>query len=413
VEISEVIVPSVDGPPPEPGRSRRRTWVYRAFIGLGVLVVLGLIALAAAPFPYVSLSPGSATPTVPLITVNGAPTYPAQGQILYLTVSVDYRVTGIEVFHSWFDHDIQVNDKQKELGNQTPAQDRQASVVQMTQSKDTAVLLALSKLGEPVTVTGTGAVVSLVASGAPADGKLAVNDVVVALNGKPVTLSNELVDGIRALTPGTPAVLTLDKGGTKQDVTVTLGRKPEQATGDPNLDACKPVEGSSAPSTTPTVACVGIAAGTRSLDQHLPYDVSIDTNKVGGPSAGLAFTLSIMDLLTPSELTGGHKVAITGAIGGDGSVQPVGGVKQKTAAAIAAGAQYMIVPDGEQTAAIARAGHSLKVVPVKTLDDALAVLQCLGGNVTDVLAQAKAKAAARGVNVPDPPASSACPAGLP
>src|SRR5207249_3909047 len=113
-----------------------------------------------------------------------------------------------------------------------------------------------------------------------------------------------------------------------------------------------------------------------------PYTVSIDSGAVGGPSAGLAFTLELIDSLTPGELTGGRKVAVTGTIESDGTVGPVGGVMQKTAAVRSAGAKYFLVPPDEFDAAKAHAGHNLQVIKVETLEQALDALVSIGGDVT-------------------------------
>jgi PDZ domain-containing protein len=99
---------------------------------------------------------------------------------------------------------------------------------------------------------------------------------------------------------------------------------------------------------------------------------------VSGPSAGLAFTLAIIDQLTPGSLTGGKKVAVTGAINDDGTVGPVGGVKQKAITARRAGAELMLVPSFEYKDARLRAGN-MKVVAVDTVDDALRALERAGG----------------------------------
>jgi len=112
-------------------------------------------------------------------------------------------------------------------------------------------------------------------------------------------------------------------------------------------------------------------------------DVSIDTGDVGGPSAGLAFTLAIIDDLTPGDLTGGAKVAVTGTISGDGTVGPVGGTGQKAAAVRAKGYDVFLVPSADYEAARQHAGD-VDVIAVDTLDDALAALAALGGNVDDL-----------------------------
>ncbi|MBK5289815.1 MAG: hypothetical protein JJE46_15240, partial [Acidimicrobiia bacterium] len=122
----------------------------------------------------------------------------------------------------------------------------------------------------------------------------------------------------------------------------------------------------------------GIGAGTEDLKVTFPFRVAIDAGDVSGPSGGLAFALTIIDDLTPGNLTGGSRVAVTGEIDGAGRVGEVGGVPQKAVAARESGATLMIVPVEEVRDARSKAGD-MKVVGVRTLDDALRVLRRNGG----------------------------------
>jgi PDZ domain-containing protein len=116
----------------------------------------------------------------------------------------------------------------------------------------------------------------------------------------------------------------------------------------------------------------------------LPFELSIDTQSIGGPSAGLAFTLTLIDELTDGELTGGGDVAVTGTIQLDGSVGPIGGLRQKASAVSQAGVDVFIVPaaQGEKDIAAAReaVGDGVEIMPVATLDEALAALASIGGD---------------------------------
>ncbi|MGH9163958.1 MAG: S16 family serine protease, partial [Acidimicrobiales bacterium] len=122
------------------------------------------------------------------------------------------------------------------------------------------------------------------------------------------------------------------------------------------------------------------ALRTRERDFDLPFAVHIDSGAIGGPSAGLAFTLGLLDALTAGELTGGRRVAVTGTIELDGGVGDVGGVAQKTAAVRRAGAEYFLVPPAEFDEAVAHAGGQLQVRRVASLDEALDALAKLGGD---------------------------------
>jgi PDZ domain-containing protein len=134
----------------------------------------------------------------------------------------------------------------------------------------------------------------------------------------------------------------------------------------------------------PDRGVMGVRVMEAVLDYDFPIDVEIDTGDVGGPSAGLAFTLGIIDDLTPGELTGGTDVAVTGTISGDGTVGPVGGTGQKAAAVRDAGITLFLVPTADYAAAQARAGDDLEVVAVDNVEEALAALAERGGNVDEL-----------------------------
>jgi PDZ domain-containing protein len=190
---------------------------------------------------------------------------------------------------------------------------------------------------------------------------------------------------VQAREPGDPLRVTIVRDGTTQTVEVTAGRVvPAVAAGRAGASgAGGSPDGGSGPecvaaSVGTGAACLGIVVQTFTRFEF-PIDVNFDIARVGGPSAGLAFALAIIDDLTPGDLTGGERVAVTGAITGDGVVQVVGGVEQKAITAREDGVDLMLVPRSEVAAARRGAG-SLRVVGVDTIDDALSALQEAGGS---------------------------------
>jgi Lon-like protease len=346
---------------PRPRHSRR-------WIALGVVVALltaSIVTAALVKVPYYLLSPGSVRRTEELITVQGADIYPQDGSIGYTTVSVQHA-TALEWAVAHLDDSISFEPQKAIQGTQTPEQYQQANLQMMTDSKETASAVALERLGYDVTVTGTGAVIVALADNSPSTGVLAPNDTVVSVDDTPITSGADLVKAIGAHHPGDTVTLGVqpyadDGSRTTEKRTVTLAARPD--------DAAK--------------AYLGVSSLTRELHYDLPVQVTVDSGAVGGPSAGLDFTLGIMDVMTPGSITGGHKVATTGTIAADGTVGPVGGVHQKTLAVKESGAELFIVPRSEYDEAEKYAG-SLRVEPVDNVDDALKVLATLGGG-TDVL----------------------------
>ena len=320
------------------------------------VLVLSTVAAASVQVPYLALAPGSARPTERLVEVSGdVDTYPADGEILFTTVS-QRQVTLLGALAGWRDPAIDVFPKEQLIGDQSVRQNRQVNLQLMETSERSATAVALEHLGYDV-ISGKGALVNTVLEGTAADGKLAVGETVVEADGKPVELGDDLVSVIRSHEPGDEVVLRVEPVEGKQLRTerVVLGDRDG-------------------------TAFLGVEPVTRDVTFDFPFDVHVNAGNVGGPSAGLAFALATLDVLTPDELTGGDAVAVTGSIGLRGQVGPIGGIAQKAVAVKRAGAKVFIVPRANYEVARDRAGDGLAVYAVDTLSDALEVLDRLGGN---------------------------------
>jgi Lon-like protease len=351
--------------PSDPADLRRRRIRNRilAVVGGFLLLILGSIAAAALyHVPYFLLSPGGTFRTQTYIQIKGAPTYPQTGSIEYVTVSVTTgRMTALQWVLAHFDSSATIVPEDEIVPpHLTPAQNQAASLQEMADSKTVATVVALEHLGYKVEASGTGAVILAVVKDSAAYGTLKVNDTVVSFDGKPIHTNDDLSNAIHAKKPGDKITMQVEapkKNSDSQTITVTLGKSPKN----------------------PSQGFLGVASGTRNLSfPDLPIRVSVSTPDVGGPSAGLAFTLGIMDVLTKGSLTGGHKVATTGTIDLNGCVGPIGGMHQKVLAVRRSGAEEFLVPRSELAEAKKYAG-SLKVVPVDDTDDALTALTALGG----------------------------------
>jgi Lon-like protease len=349
----------------EPDEAPRRRLV-RIWVTVGVVVaclVAATVAAAVVKVPYVLLSPGSARATEPLISVDGAPSYPHEGSIDFTTVSLR-KASALEALMGWLDPTVDVVEEELVFGGQTPEENRQANLQDMVDSKQVATAVALEELGYEV-VQGTGAVVAGVLDDTPAQEILEPGDVIIEAEGQPVEVAGDVGAVTRSMAPGEVLDLAVEpKGrGEVELVSATLVASPDD----------------------PSRALLGITTTTRDLDFDFPFTVTIDSGSVGGPSAGLAFALGILDTLTPTSLTGGRTVATTGTIDLNGFVGPVGGVEQKTVAVRRAGADLFLVPSSEVELARRFAGN-MRVEPVDNIDDALAVLSTLGGGA-EALAQ--------------------------
>jgi PDZ domain-containing protein len=365
---SPIVLPS-SAPPVEPDFDVRRTvrtlwWVIASSIA-AALVAFGLFV----ELPYYAIAPGSAPAVGSLIQIPKDLDYPPRGTFLMTTVSLQ-KVRPLEALHGWLDKDIDVVPQERILGP-TPRKDfRRQNVQEMDDSIQRAEVVALRRLGHKVPETGEGALVMTVASKAPADGHLKPGDVISSINNKPVALASDLIAVLSTRKFGDTVRLQVKTGdAAARTEIIKLGGSTEDKS-ECSVDKANTGKG-----------CLGVALGTKNHSFQLPVAVKVDSRGIGGPSAGLAFVLGIMDHLTDGELTGGKKIAVTGTIDYDGRVGDVGGVVQKTAAVRAAGADVFLVPPGEYKDAKAHAGNKLQVIKVSTLDEALQALGKLGGTI--------------------------------
>lgn len=373
--------------PPTPGvsvaSSSGRAWCQdrfnQAILGFVGLLVLGIIAYGTVPAQWVgrvlpgssvvddgavALKPGSARPTDDRVSVVDLEVFEPEGEILFTTVSIDDQVTIADWVRSGLDDAIELRSRADVFGSRSASEQRERNLQLMQASKDTAVIAALEHLGV-MAVVESGIGFNEVLDDGPAAGLLEVGEIIIALDDEVITGFDSLLAALDARAPGTEITLQLENNetGALREQVMTLGVHPDAERNG---------------------GFIGIADVTvRAVDADLPFDVAIDSGSIGGPSAGLAFTLTLIDMLTPGELTGGNRVAVTGTISAAGDVGNVGGVAQKAAVAEAEGVAMFIVPK-ELVAAAESTTDDLRVVGVESLDDALAALAELGGDVEEL-----------------------------
>jgi PDZ domain-containing protein len=318
------------------------------------MLAAGLAVVAATvPVPLVALGPGPTYNTLtdldgkPVVDVTGLSTYPTSGNLNMTTVSVTDRLTLANALGFWASSGEQVVPRSAiyEPGK-TDEQVQEKNAADFTGSEINAESAAVQELALPSVPA-----VADVVDGSAADGKLKAGDRLVSVNGTAVASPDAVNTLLQATKPGDIATIAFTRDGAPQTVTVTLG---------PAAD--------------------GRAQGVLGVMLAvLPKQggVAINLGGVGGPSAGLMFSLGIVDKLTPGSLTGGRFVAGTGAIDAQGAVSNIGGIQFKMAAARAAGATVFLLPAGECAEAVAAAPAGLQLVKVSTLHDAVAALDDL------------------------------------
>jgi PDZ domain-containing protein len=302
------------------------------------------VSLYAVDLPLFAEYPGRARAVLPLIDIDGAPTYPSDGRLLLTTVNVG-RLSLYEAVAAWIDPEANViPERQLIPPGHTDEQFDEVSRSQMDQSKIAAVAVALERLTEYPEEHGPGVVVQDVVPGTPADGVLFPGDLISEVDGRPLQGVEALVEAIEAA--GTTASLRLGvaplEGGDFRTVVI----RPRILQGED-----RPV--------------IGISSVA-----NFPFDVRIESGAIGGPSAGLMWALGVTELLTPGDLTEGRTFAGTGSIDLDGNVGPIGGIRLKILAAERAGAEAFLVPEGNLAEARG-AGEEIELVPVATVDDAI------------------------------------------
>ncbi len=318
-------------------------------LGLVVLVVVAGLALTWIPSDHYIVLPDKARPTDPLVEIPGEKDGAGDTGIYMVDVRVG-RASLLERIFPWI-HEGATLVPERVLNPEgvSDRQRRRSSLNDMSRSQLIAVTVALEELGEDVQVTRAGAEVVLVQPGSPADGALQVGDVIVEANGEEITSTDDLRVAFDEVEAGDEVAITVERDG--KPVELTVGTRASQE--------------------EPGRAIVGVQV-QGAEDFEFPVDIEIDAGGIGGPSAGLAFALDIVDELG-DDIDLGRTIVATGELDLDGNVKPIGGVKQKAIGARNAGADIFLVPDGNFEEARA-AVDGLNVIPVSTLQEALSAL---------------------------------------
>lgn len=360
-----------DVPPSWRPGSALPKWPF-VMAGLMLFLTVAIFVFWRIEISYLALSPGPVSDVGDHVVIEGG-AEEDDGELFFLTVSVSSKeVTALEALAAWLDPQVDLTRVENiRPAGVSPEQLRRQNLDSMRVAQDTAKVVAIERLGYEVTFRGGGAVVSSVMEDGPAAEILEANDVIIAVNGASVEFLDDAIAELSGFMPGETVTLSIrrptDEAATVFDeleIDVTLGVfVGEDDEGNPVIEEDR--------------GMVGVLLGNFDLETVLPFDIDIDTQNVGGPSAGMMFTLEIINQLGEDDLTKGHIIAGTGTIARDGSVGPIGGVRQKVYAAIAAGAEYVLTPAGNYDDALAAADDDIEVVRIETIDQALAFFDTL------------------------------------
>ncbi len=349
---------------PKPEQTTSRAW-HKPAIGLFWTVVLVLVVVFVnqqISLPYFVLAPGGARPVNSAIQIPQDHEYPPKGKLLYTTVSL-IQAHPFDILWSQFDSQDEIQKRKAIIGDSTPKEYLEQNNLSMDESRMIATSVAMKKAGYNVTQLGDGASIKFVKENTPAAGKLNAGETIIAIGGKPVKVGSDVTSLVRAAPSGSKLAFDVKAAdGKTRTVDLMTAERPDTPAG------------------RPKVSYVGVSVQTLNPRIDTPFPVKVDLGAVGGPSAGLAMSVALLDELTPGELTGGKEIAATGTIDLDGNVGEVGGVKQKVAAVRRdSKARVFIVPRSEEEMARRYAGKNLKVVGVDNLDQAVSAIVAAGG----------------------------------
>ena len=317
-------------------------------LALGTVLVLWLV-----PSSDYILLPDSAKAVAPLITVPHEGIKAGSGGIYYVDVLVRHATVLETIFPGLRDGATQLPAHALNPPGVSDSERRQADLRDMARSQDVAAAVALRELGYKVVARPTGVLVGSVDPAAPAAGKLRPADLITAVDGKAVRTIAQLRAAMSGKRPGDAVTFAVRRDGRLTVMalrTVAAGDDPKRA-----IAGFSPEQGN---------------------EVKLPIAVRIDAGDVGGPSAGLAFALGVLEELG-KDVDRGNVVAATGEIALDGRVGPVGGIEQKTIGARRAGAAVFLVPAGDNAVEARRFAGGMRVVPVESFQQALSALATL------------------------------------
>jgi len=337
---------------------------------LSVLAVL--VGVLFIPTPYYLFQPGSVRPAETRIDVTGAKSYETKGDVLFTTVYVDQASLAM-LARGWLDDAVEIRTEEDVYGPEGRDASRKANQQRMDLSKLIATKVALDYLDQPAEFTAQGAKVLGLARKGPSIGRLRVGDVITSVDGQDIAIPSDIQKALSDRVPGDVVSVVAERpdgeGTTKYETSIVLGSAPSD-------DDTGAAAASDAPSKVRPV--LGVSVEPYEPTVSSPVQVRIDSGDVTGPSAGLAWSLAVVDRLTPESLTDGRDVAVTGEILSDGSVGEIGGIVQKVAAVKRAGVHKFLYPastdEAEQRQMRLLAGDEVELVPVATLAEAVEAL---------------------------------------
>jgi PDZ domain-containing protein len=357
-----------------------------ALVALLALVVTAFIVASLITIPYDALTPGTAQNVGGLISVPSGKGHPHAGSVYLTDVGLVFSMRAIQWPFFILDHDDQVVPTAELTGPASATEYQEQGVIDMATAQQAATVVAFRAAGYNVAANPGGVVDYQPIPGSPARRSLLIGDVITSIDGSPTLSYAALAAAVAARPPGTKIEIGVHFIGSSHahSVSLVLG-EAVASSADAVEDECV-VAGSRHTGVIidhagKPASCIGTYLEQIYDTTGKPFAASIASDGIIGPSAGLAFTLGLLEKLDPADLTGGKRIAATGTMAINGAVGDVGGVAQKTVAVRDAGAVLFLVPPEELAVARAHAGPDLKVVAVSTIGQAISALEHIGGRL--------------------------------
>lgn len=367
---------------------------------VATVLAAAIVVCSLVSIPYYAITPGTAESVLPLIAVPSSHEQHNSGQVDLVDVE-ETPLKLIDWLYFHFDSNATIYSSSEIQGPETNAQYNTEGVLDMADAQQAASVVALRQLGYHVTVVPNGTLVYALDPGSPAESALQVGDVIVGVGSTAVNGPTQLSQALFHYKVGGAVTLRYRPypSGAATSATTHMGLWRWQGTGSDKQLACVPADVQTsepiaklyddngviylptAQHPGSTTACIGLLDAEASYHVTLPFQVNLNSEGIVGPSAGLAFTLGLMQKLDPADLTGGHKIAATGTMAVNGAVGAIGGIQQKTIAVRSSGASIFLVPPANYGTAEKYAGSNLKVFAVSNISQAIAVLERFGGKV--------------------------------
>jgi len=340
---------------------------FIGFIVIAAIAVLGFVY----PLPYYIMQPGGAYELSQFVEVENAK-LDSEGTMSLMTVSMSKATPFTYAGAKLSSRKELLPETQVRSPHESEDEYNLRQLKLMTDSQFNAKYVGFKKANKEYEIQYNGVYVVYVLEDGASDGILKPGDEVIGIDGKKIIRQTELIDYLAGKKSGEKVKLTIIRDEKEQTKSVTLKEIPG------------------------TKGKVGIGITfTENKSITTNPNVKIEADEIGGPSAGLMFTLEIIDQLTEGDLTKGYNVAGTGEMLESGEVGRIGGIDKKIIAADDGGIEIFFAPDDTITDEVKKLNPGIKtnyevavetakkidtkmkIVPVKTVDDALNYLKDL------------------------------------